>query len=98
MKTNSTLSYLLSDELGSSTIALDSTGNTQAVQLFAPYGAVRYSQGTMPTTYNFTGQRLNQRKNTREAHLLTGEQYPTRLLSLSVDYHSISSTTPTPST
>src|SRR6266699_6276003 len=59
MRTNSTLSYLLSDVLGSSTIALDSTGSTQAVQLFAPYGAVRYSQGTMPTTYNFTGQRLD---------------------------------------
>ncbi len=59
MRTNSTLSYLLSDVLGSSTIALTSTGATQAVQLFAPYGAVRYSQGTMPTTYNFTGQRLD---------------------------------------
>jgi RHS repeat-associated protein len=59
MRTNSTLSYLLSDVLGSSTIALDSTGTTQAVQLFAPYGAIRYSQGTMPTTYNFTGQRLD---------------------------------------
>src|SRR5260370_848485 len=59
MRTNSTLSYLLSDELGSSTIALTSTGSTQAVQLFAPYGSVRYSQGTMPTTYNFTGQRLD---------------------------------------
>jgi RHS repeat-associated protein len=32
---------------------------TQAVQLFAPYGSVRYSQGTMPTTHNFTGQRLD---------------------------------------
>ncbi len=59
MRTNSTLSYLLSDVLGSSTIALTSTGSTQAVQLFAPYGAIRYSQGTMPTTYNFTGQRLD---------------------------------------
>jgi RHS repeat-associated protein len=59
MRTNSTLSYLLSDALGSSTVALDSTGNTQAVQLFAPYGTVRYSQGSMPTTYNFTGQRLD---------------------------------------
>jgi len=59
MRTNSTLSYLLSDVLGSSTIALSSSGSTQAVQLFAPYGAVRYSQGTMPTTYNFTGQRLD---------------------------------------
>src|SRR5260370_41362971 len=59
MRTNSTLSYLLADALGSSTVALDSTGATQAVQLFAPYGSARYSQGTIPTTYNFTGQRLD---------------------------------------
>ncbi len=59
MRTSSTLSYLLADALGSSTVALDSTGATQAVQLFAPYGMVRYSQGTMPTTYNFTGQQLD---------------------------------------
>jgi hypothetical protein len=59
MRTSTTLTYLLSDALGSSTVALDSTGTTQAVQLFAPYGTVRYSQGTMPSTYNFTGQRLD---------------------------------------
>ncbi len=59
MRTGSGFSYLLSDVLGSSTIALNSDGSTQAVQLFAPYGAVRYSQGTMPTTHNFTGQRLD---------------------------------------
>ncbi len=37
MRTNSTLSYLLSDVLGSSTIALTSTDSAQAVQLFAPH-------------------------------------------------------------
>jgi RHS repeat-associated protein len=59
LRTGGILSYLLVDALGSNTIALDSTGNTQAVQLFAPYGTARYSQGTMPTTYNFTSQRLD---------------------------------------
>jgi RHS repeat-associated protein len=59
MRTSSTLSYLLADALGSSTVALTSSGSMQAVQLFAPYGTVRYSQGSMPTTYNFTGQRLD---------------------------------------
>src|SRR6266704_3593285 len=59
MRTSSTLSYLLADALGSSTVALTSSGSTQAVQLFAPYGSIRYSQGSMPTTYNFTGQRLD---------------------------------------
>jgi RHS repeat-associated protein len=59
MRTSGTLSYLLADALGSSTVALTSSGSTQAVQLFAPYGSIRYSQGSMPTTYNFTGQRLD---------------------------------------
>ena len=40
-------------------MALKDDGTTQAAQLFAPYGAVRHSSGTMPTTYNFTGQRLD---------------------------------------
>jgi RHS repeat-associated protein len=59
LKTSGVVSYLLSDGLNSTTIALSSTGSTQAVQLFAPYGSVRSSQGTMPTTYNFTGERLD---------------------------------------
>jgi RHS repeat-associated protein len=29
----------------------------QASRLYAPYGSLRYSQGTMPTDYGFTGQR-----------------------------------------
>src|SRR5439155_7249018 len=59
LKTSGVVSYLLSDGLTSMTVALSSSGSTQAVQLFAPYGSVRYSQGSMPTTYNFTGQRLD---------------------------------------
>jgi hypothetical protein len=35
-------------------VALDSTGATQAAQLFAPYGSVRYSSGTLPTDDGFT--------------------------------------------
>ncbi len=59
MRQGNTLSYLLSDGLGSTTIALSSTGSVTAVQLFAPYGSSRYSKGSMPTDYNFTGQRLD---------------------------------------
>jgi RHS repeat-associated protein len=53
---NGTVSYLGTDSLGSATVALDSTGATQAAQLFAPYGSVRYSSGTLPTDDGFTGQ------------------------------------------
>ena len=59
MRWNSALYYLLAGSLGSSTVALNDDGSTKASQLFAPYGAVRYASGTMPTTYNFTGQRLD---------------------------------------
>jgi RHS repeat-associated protein len=58
-KTTGILSYLLNDDLGGTSLVLTSGGGVQAVQLYAPYGAVRYSQGTVPTTYNYTGQRLD---------------------------------------
>src|SRR5579863_8427088 len=59
MKMSGTLSYLLTDSLGSTAVAVNANGSIAAVQLFWPYGAVDYSWGTMPTTYNFTGQRLD---------------------------------------
>ncbi|GCF08613.1 hypothetical protein KDI_21770 [Dictyobacter arantiisoli] len=51
---NGTLSYLVRDFLGSTTIALDNTGNVTATTLYAPYGMTRYSTGTMPTTRSYT--------------------------------------------
>jgi|SRR5579885_42007 RHS repeat-associated protein len=66
-----TLSYLLSGEPGSLTIALSSTGSVTAVQLYSPYDSSRSSKGSMPTDYNFTGQRLD-----RETGLLSyGARY-----------------------
>ncbi len=56
---NGTISYLASDLLGSATVALDAAGHVQAAQLYAPYGTVRYSSGTMPSSYGFTGQRAD---------------------------------------
>jgi RHS repeat-associated protein len=57
LSVNGAISYFASDGLGSSAVTLSSGGSATAAQLFAPYGAVRYSSGTMPTTYGFTGQR-----------------------------------------
>jgi RHS repeat-associated protein len=54
---NGAISYLASDGLGTATVTLSSSGTATAAQLFAPYGGVRYSSGTMPTMYGFTGQR-----------------------------------------
>src|SRR5579884_574791 len=52
-------SYLVNDMQGGTSLVLTSTGAMQAVELYSPYGAVRYSQGTVPTSYNYTGQRLD---------------------------------------
>jgi RHS repeat-associated protein len=54
---NGVISYLATDLLGSSAVALAASGTTTAAQLYAPYGGVRYSSGTLPTDYGFTGQR-----------------------------------------
>ena len=52
-----TISYLASDGLGSVTEAVDGSGTVTAAQLFALYGGMRYSSGTMSTSKAFTGQR-----------------------------------------
>jgi RHS repeat-associated protein len=54
---NGQVSYLASDALGSATLAFGSSGTATASQLFAPYGRVRYTNGIMPTSFGFTGQR-----------------------------------------
>jgi RHS repeat-associated protein len=56
---NGTISYLAGDGPGSMTEALSATGTVQATQLYAPYGTSRYSSGTMPTDYGYTGQRAD---------------------------------------
>ncbi|GCE23204.1 RHS repeat-associated core domain-containing protein [Dictyobacter kobayashii] len=52
-------SYLMPDFLGSNSINLRADGSVQAVQLFSPFGSTRYSDGTMLSPFNFTGQRLD---------------------------------------
>jgi RHS repeat-associated protein len=53
---NGTFSYLGTDVLGSTELALNSSGQVTAASLYAPYGMTRYGVGTMPTDYGFTGQ------------------------------------------
>ncbi len=57
--TAGSLNYLATDGLGSVSVAVDGSGNVVASQLFGPYGASRYSNGTMPTSKGFTGQRAD---------------------------------------
>jgi RHS repeat-associated protein len=53
---NGVFSYLAVDGLGSTNVSFDANGNGQGAQLYAPYGQQRYSSGTVPTDYGFTGQ------------------------------------------
>jgi RHS repeat-associated protein len=53
------LHYLISDPLGSNSMALNSSGQVVALQHYSPYGTVDYSWGTMPTSYNYADQRLD---------------------------------------
>ncbi|HEX6797109.1 MAG TPA: RHS repeat-associated core domain-containing protein [Ktedonobacterales bacterium] len=53
---NGAFSYLGSDGLGSAEVALDGSGTVQASVLYDPYGNPRYSSGTMPGSYGYTGQ------------------------------------------
>jgi RHS repeat-associated protein len=59
VRVGTTLSYLVRDGLGSVSAALDGSGSVTATALYAPYGQVRYSTGTMPTAKGYTGQRAD---------------------------------------
>ncbi len=59
LSVNGALSYMLSDGLGSVSASVSSGGSVTAIQLYGPYGAVRYSSGTLPTSYGYTGQRAD---------------------------------------
>ena len=47
--------YLHTDHLGSVSLVTDGTGQVVAQQLYHPFGTVRWSEGTLPTAYGFTG-------------------------------------------
>ncbi len=59
MRTGSnTLEYLLGDHLGSQSITTDNNGLNPKEIRYYPWGTERYTSGTTPTTFHFTGQRL----------------------------------------
>jgi RHS repeat-associated protein len=51
------LFYLLSDQLGSTTITTNSSGSKVAELRYQAWGETRYAWGATPTDYRFTGQR-----------------------------------------
>jgi RHS repeat-associated protein len=52
------LKFLLGDHLGSTSITTDSNGVKGPEIRYYPWGGQRWSSGTTPTTFRYTGQRL----------------------------------------
>jgi RHS repeat-associated protein len=52
------LKFLLGDHLGSTAITTNSSGVKSAELRYYPWGTTRYTSGSNPTTYQFTGQRI----------------------------------------
>ena len=54
------LFWLLTDHLGSTAITAYSSGGKKSELRYYAYGDTRYTYGTTPTAYKFTGQRLDE--------------------------------------
>ncbi|NOH04083.1 MAG: hypothetical protein HND47_19995 [Chloroflexi bacterium] len=57
MRKDGVLYYILGDHLGSTSIVTDASGNVVSQTRYKAWGEVRYSSGTSPTDYTFTGQK-----------------------------------------
>jgi len=51
------LRYVIQDHLGSTSITANEAGARMAELRYKPWGETRFSTGTTPTTWRFTGQR-----------------------------------------
>ncbi len=56
MRTSSGVRYIFGDHLGSTSITADINGTNSVRQLYKAWGEVRYSSGSLPTKYAYTGQ------------------------------------------
>lgn len=60
MRKNGAVTYLLTDQLGSTSLAVDASGVKTAEMRYKPWGEVRYAWSAipgLPTNYTYTGQR-----------------------------------------
>ncbi len=58
LRRDGTVSYLLTDQLGSTRVTTSDTGVQTAEMKYYPFGWTRYNSGGQKTTYRFTGQRF----------------------------------------
>jgi uncharacterized protein RhaS with RHS repeats len=56
-RVNTSLYYGFGDHLGSTSVVVDGSGETTGSQLYKAWGASRYNNGTLKTTFKYTGQR-----------------------------------------
>jgi RHS repeat-associated protein len=56
MRKNGTLTYIIGDHLGSTSIVTDDEGTVISQQYYKAWGEVRYESATSPTNYTYTGQ------------------------------------------
>ena len=56
MRQGSTFYWLFSNHLGSTSKVANSSGTLQSQQLYKAWGETRYTSGTLPTRYTYTGQ------------------------------------------
>jgi RHS repeat-associated protein len=59
MRESGTLHYLFSDHLGSTGVSYRVWDGQTVRQLYKPWGEARYTSGSLPTKYTFTGQYSN---------------------------------------
>jgi RHS repeat-associated protein len=56
LRNSSGVRYIFGDHLGSTSITADGSGGNMIRQLYKAWGEVRYSSGSLPTKYSYTGQ------------------------------------------
>jgi RHS repeat-associated protein len=57
MDRDGVVQYLVGDHLGTTSLVLNANGTVHSEARHYPYGEERWSSGTLPTDYRFTGQR-----------------------------------------
>jgi RHS repeat-associated protein len=56
LRNSSGVRYIFGDHLGSTSITADGSGGNMIRQLYKAWGEIRYSSGSLPTKYTYTGQ------------------------------------------
>ena len=56
MRQGSTFYWLFSDHLGSTSKVANASGALHSQQLYKAWGQTRFTSGTLPTRYTYTGQ------------------------------------------